>query len=325
MFIRLFKSNYTTLIGILFFLSILLHVDVFNYSLIAGFTKPVTPLYYFIDNWFALKGFNLIIAFILSFSQVILINKIASDFSLLPQKNYLTALVFLLLNCFYPSFFFINPVSVTNLFLLIILYQLFMIYETPEDYEKIFGIGFLIAIASMLYFPSIYFFLVVWIGFLIYRLFDWRAWIISLAGVATPYIFLFVYYFWFDELKGKLLNYQEYFIQWNSINFPHDIFLRIVLILFGGLTIVSLIRYNSTASDKVIRLRGINSILIWLFVLSLFSFFIFGIQKDLQIVFLFVPASVFIANFLYVFKKQFISDIILILMFIGVLISKFYF
>ncbi len=325
MFTGIFKSNYTFLIGVLFILALLLWLNAFINPLQICSAGVFAPFYSIIVTWFQNKFLNIFMAFLLVFSQVIFLNTIISNYSLLPQRNYIPALIYLLLMSFSPSFYSINPVMITNLFLLIILNNLFKIYDTPEDYERIFGTGFLTAIASMFYFPSVYLLIVIWIAFIIFRLFNLRAWIITLVGLMTPYLFLMVYYFWFDQLELVLKGYAFFFVGFNKIVFPSDIFIKILFISFLVLVLFSVIRFFNTVSDKVIRVRNLGSILIWLFIVTLFSFFITGIDKVHHVEILFIPVSVFVSNFLYIIKKTYISDIILFIMFAAIVFGKFYF
>jgi len=323
MIVGLFKSNYNFLIAVLFVIGLLLWTETFLNPIQIKFDSSVTPFYTVLINWFSNRVVQVLFAFVLVLFQSVFLNNIVSGNSIIQQKTFLPGLIYLLLMSSFPGFLSLNPVIIANLFFIFIFYNLIKIYDQPEDYERIFLIGFLTAVSSMFYFPAFYFLGVIWYGFLILRLFDWRAWVISLVGFITPYLFLMVYYFWFDKFNFRSNEYLDYFRHFNKLIVSFPAYSKLFLSLYVLLILFSLFIFYNTTGDKIIRVRNIRIIMIWLFVLTGLSIFLAGNNLIFHLEIFFIPASVFIANFLFSLKRKYISEIILTLLIAAIIICKF--
>ena len=70
----------------------------------------------------------------------------------------------------------------TNGVLIFFLYMFLNIYDHPDAFKEVFSACFALALASILDLNHALFLLLVWIGFLLYRVFSWREWL-SLLGL----------------------------------------------------------------------------------------------------------------------------------------------
>ena len=319
----LFKSNYNFLIAVLFAIGILLWIGAFVNPIQIKYVNEITPFYIILINWVSNRFVQVLIAFLLVLFQSVFLNTMVSNNSIIQQKTFLPALIYLLLMSSFPGFQSLNPVIIANLFFIFILYNLIKVYDQPEDYERIFRIGFLTAVSSMFYFPAIYFLIVIWYGFLILRLFDWRGWIISLLGFITPYLFLMVYYFWFDKFNLRSNEYLDYFRHFSKLILSFPAYSKLFLCLYTILILLSLFIFYNSTGDKIIKVRNIRVIIIWLFVLTVLSIFLAGNNLFFHLEIFFIPASIFIANFLFLLKRKYISEIILTLLIAAIIICKF--
>jgi hypothetical protein len=188
-------------------------------------------------------------------------------------------------------------------------------YSKPECYEQIFNATLLISLASMFYFPSIFFIFFIWLVFLNFSLLKWREWVISILGFLTPYIFLFSFYFLTNTITNKSLTYILFF---KKIGFqtPHIAISNIFFIAILGLFFIfSIISILSRLNEKSIFYRKNVIVLILFAVIALLSLFFAKDYFVFHLCLLFIPFSFFYASYIMQIKKIIISEILYLILF----------
>lgn len=300
MLIHFFKKSYLLQYIILLLLAILLwigailqpHVDIVNAS------PFLTPGYSFLlhllnDN----AKLKVILALVFVISGAFIFNYSLTKFDLVPKNTLAPAMVYIVLMSYSPSLLCLHPVAIPAFLTVLILYYLFQVYTEEEAYAQIFNIGLLIGISSFFYFPSIFLLLFIWLTFIIYRLYYWREWMIPIAGLITPYLFLFTYYFMVDSLEPAFLAYTNYFsyITIFHFNFGFSILnyiitsLIVLLFLWSGFLLLSGIQ------EKIISLRKRYWTIFYLLAIAIVTYFFSDVFFKWHQVFSLVPASVFVA------------------------------
>jgi hypothetical protein len=87
------------------------------------------------------------------------------------------------------------------LFLLLIFDKLFELSKPDKLYGDIFDLGFLSGLSVLFYFPSLYFLILVYIGFFIMRNGTLKGILIILTGFIGVVALVFTIYFWYDKLE----------------------------------------------------------------------------------------------------------------------------
>lgn len=325
MFVKLFKSSYLLQIHLFFIIAILLWLDVFISPLPMIKTNNVTPFYTFFYNIFHGSSFiSEIIEFILLCAESIMINHIVIKNKITNKINFLPAFVFFLISCYNPNLLRLNPVIISNLFLIVVISQIFNINKSKNPYQNILTAGIFTSIASLFYFPAILFILIIILSLIAYRTSDWNEFVISFIGLLTPYIFLFTFYFLTDNINVALDNYYKYFntIKFTEINFNiHEIISMNFLFLLLIMAILKLLR---NINSNVIILRKKYEII--LFSIPVIGFCLFFNDKLFKFshLFLLLPYSIIISHFLMNIKKKIWVQIIFILFFAIIISGKIY-
>ena len=130
-----------------------------------------------------------------------------------------------------PSFFYalvvigmtqlhqLTPALIASTMLIVLLFRIFSAYKIEGISIHFLDAGMLIALASMVYFPSLVFFLFLLVGMTIIRPFVWREWVFAILGLAIPYIFLISVYYLADlpfadylhDIAGSLKKPEQHF------------------------------------------------------------------------------------------------------------------
>jgi hypothetical protein len=186
------------------------------------------------------------------------------------------------------------------------------LYEKHEAYATVFNIGTLLSVASMFYLPSFIFVLLIWVGFIIYRIISWREWFISILGLIFPYIFLGTYYFWNDCLLSKIVSYKNALSLINFQDFHLSLYTLIIVSFLGIILILSLFKFITTINEKQIKIRKFLSFIIWFFLISSISLLPSVKYGILSYMVMIPSASVLITLYLSNAKKHLWAEGILI-------------
>ncbi len=143
------------------------------------------------------------------------IPRMNTKFILLQQRTYLPAIIYLIVVSSYLPLQQLNPAVFACLFLVFSVEIMITAYRKEGLAHEFFMAAFLISLASLFYARAMFLMLVVWTGLSLFRSFQWREWVFTFLGFATPYVFLFAGYY----LAG-----QDLLQHWEDIrrNFIHD-------------------------------------------------------------------------------------------------------
>lgn len=329
MLIRFFRKSYVIQYVFLIILSVLLFLP----AILGNHDSKIINREFITPGWELLlyiTGGNSLILVILQvvviFLSAIFLNNTLIKYDLTPKNTLSPAFIMLLFSSHYLGFFEPNPIIYSSIFLVAVLYLLFAIYLEEDAFDKIFYSGFLIACASFLYFPAIFFIVFVFVTFIVYRLYKWREWIIILMGLLTPYLFYFTYVFWFDELLEALLLYKHFFnnlfvsqvsIKFNILDF---IILAGLLICF----IPSVLKLSVTVNDNLISVRKRYWSVFWFFVIAVFISIVSWFEGIYNPVFLIIGATIVVTYYLSTLKSFFWQEIILSIITLLILANNYY-
>ncbi|MDD3725194.1 MAG: hypothetical protein PHV83_06690 [Bacteroidales bacterium] len=322
MFVKTFKKNYHLQLLLLIIVPLLLWIPIFTNPpkmISSDFDMPIYQTIYNLLSLYPLL--SSIIAFFLIYLQAILLNSIFSYNQLSSKTSFFPAFIYLLILSSDKNIMTLNPIIISNTFVIIALYFIFKSYDKRDGADEIFNSALLISLSSLTYSPSIFFILWIWLSFIAYKNYKWRLWIISLLGLITPYILLGAYYFIIDKLEIKTNHFLTSLQSIPDLYFslpPMQIIFYIGIGLFTIISLSSLLMYRN---DSNISFRKKTSVIVLFFIISLFPCFYFIQYRELIIIA--APAMAYLFSY-YLFQKRKLiySNIILSILIILVL-AKF--
>jgi hypothetical protein len=267
MFIRFFGKKFFIQYAVLFLLTVVLWGDVLlEPSVIRINTND--------NGFFGLAGFfnqrpllMVIGAIFLLYFQAIVINQIAENHRLTERNRLLTAAMYVV--AVSSNSAMTNPIGIlfTGLLLIILLNIVLNIYGRKEPYRHVFDAGLLIGIASMIYFPVIYFLVFVWLCLMLFQIFTWREWVIPVIGLAIPYLFAGTWFFWTDTLFTKLTSLKTPFTGIQPLIYGSNVFIHLVsglLVLLIFVSTINILReiYKNTLTVR----KKLRVLFVFLFV-----------------------------------------------------------
>lgn len=333
--LKLFRSNQPIVNVIIIVVVLLLGVVIFIQP------KPnYTPHYVRFPDLFAFINGNSFIRYmvwsLLIIGEGIFLNFLVNRYKLFNRITHLPFIVFVLLNGLSASFLVVTPIHFVNLFVLLMIYQFFELYNARKLTLVAFNIGLFVGIGAVLYLPML--FLMVLVAFVLRFLKPpyWKEYVVAAIGATLPFIYVGVSLFLNDEA-----------INFNSIFFINEIrqgvnhteithlfsrfsgleyYYLIGLMIVGGLVLLLVFwEYIIGTQKSVVRIRKFRSVMMLLFVSYLIQQIIFetSIIQSSLVLLLCIPVSVVFGEYFLVAKKKWWAELVFILLLAAVLINLF--
>lgn len=324
MFIKTFKKNYPlqllllTIIPLVMWASALANPPELNKSI---FDMPFYNLLYSFTKDYRL--FATITSFVLIFLQAIALNYLFSENHLCQKNTFLPAFIYIILmSCSRESMTF-SSILFANMMIIIALHFFFKCHDKKEGIDEIFNASFFLALATLFYVPSAFFMLWMWGGFVVYKLYKWRSWVMSLFGYLTPFMLIVIYYYLMNKniITSLFSNVEEWIqIDFSFLNTPIQVVYISALLLY---TIPAIFKTASSRSNRIIEYRKKSGVLLVMFFIAIIPFFLSKTQANMSFVFA-IPLSFLLCNLFLENPKEKYTNMFL-LIFILLSIFKVYF
>ncbi|MCC8425248.1 DUF6427 family protein [Mucilaginibacter sp. UR6-11] len=265
---------------------------------------------------------NIFLAGVLVFIQALMVNRLVNQYALLSKPSFLPALMYITMSGLFTPFLVLSPPLICNFLLIWMFYKLFGLYKGDDAKSTTYDLGMIVALGSLIYFPFIYLFLVIWAALVLFRPFNWREWIIGVMGYVTIFFFLAVAYY----LSGNL---SIFYTIWTplttkfpthvNINSYNYLVLTPVILIF----ILGAIKIRQIFFRSYVQVRKSFQLLFVVFLITGLSFYVkaqFSLTHFLLCV---IPVSVFFAYyFLYASARWFYESLFFILV-LGIVYFQF--
>ncbi len=313
MLIGVFKSNQKTVNALTVLLTAILWLPAFFLDLGTDSPNLVSTNIRWID---------LSISIVLIIAQAIYLNYIVSEYKLIKENAHLTSLMFVLYSSCCLFLLNLNQVIIANAFTLVAFHQLIRMYNLKNNYATLFNASFVIAIASLIYFPSIVYFVLLWVALVYTTTPKWRDFIISLLGLSVP----FVYFITYKIIIGSFsdIDVGEYMIvlfdiKWNEFTLFNQLF----LVIFSAVFLLALMNLFVTINKSVVRTKKMLIIVLLMFILGLGTLILNSFDYFATFLMASIPLSIIAANFFYNIKKPWFAELLFLSLLLGAALSYF--
>lgn len=321
--LKYFNSGYFSRTLMLTFIAACIWLPAFlapEKTIIPQNTAPLYQLFLFIiaHNVYL----QLSIAFILTITSALLLNQIATEFELTEKISQLGTLIYILFSGAMISYTTMNAALIVNLLMLFLLQSLFKVSESKEPIPLVFNASFVLGVASLFYLPALLFILLLWVALMVFRVSQWRNFIVSLVGLVLPFVFAFTWYFWNDETAEAytlLLSSLAFHLPDTLTLLPGDWAMAIILLIF---ILVSLIKTSNRLMEKNINIRQILTVTMYYLSIA-FALVLFFSKNSANSLLLSIPASLLLASVFSENKNNKWFERALILLLFLVLINQY--
>jgi hypothetical protein len=321
--LKFFKHSYIAQLIVIVLLFVALWIPVFisHVSEVAVGT-PATPLYNLIAGIFGSSSLAMtIFTFFVCGTSVFFFNSMLTVNQLVTRNSSIGALVFILCMSCVPIQDEFYPFMLASPFIMMAMQTIYLIYQVEKPEAYLMNAGFFVALASMMYFPSIILIIWVLLSILIMDIRGVRLSIIPILGFTLPY-FILVICFYFNS--SLLENFDNYSLAFNELGFEKlgigKLEMTVLIIVFV-LAALAIMRIRSGNADNSVSTRKKINVTILLFI---FSFLMLFMQKPVMCNgLIFMVLAVFISMALCYVKKSKLVDIIIVLVMLAVIANQY--
>ncbi|NQT77168.1 MAG: hypothetical protein HQ565_05605 [Bacteroidetes bacterium] len=212
MLIRFFKSSFYLQYLFLIVIAASLWICAYTAPCLEINAGPESPLFLLLLQSlpdevlvFSISGLFLLIA------EAFILNFILIRHEIVPKNTLVPAIVFIVMMSQSPLMLGLNPVLCAGLFIILAIDRILNTYGKADPTKDVFSAAVLLAMASLFHFPVVFIFLVIFLSFIIFGTFSIRVFLVSLSGIFTVYLYLFLAYFMTDSLSGQYCTYENWF------------------------------------------------------------------------------------------------------------------
>lgn len=324
MIVSIFKRNYFLQLILLILLPLVLWIPAFiNPPEVILNDKLDMPLYDLFLMVFPSKSIiTTIFAFLLVVGQAFLLNFIFTYYDLTKKNSYFPAFIYLLLSSCDYRLMTISAIMFANCFIILAFFSFLQCYNKGEGLDQIFLTALLIAIASLFYVPYLLLMFWIWIGLFNFKVYKWRPFLVSLLGLISPYLILFVYYY-LDNQIDTIINFYDLHLnilpEVVFMNQPIQIVYMAYLLV---LTLPAIVYTMNYRNDQKLSVRKRTSTLVLLFVCSLLIFVFTMNQCTMSLIF--APTLAFFFTIFFFSIKRYLYSNLFIVILLLLTIVKIY-
>ena len=327
--LSLFKSNNPAVVIFYIFYLVLFRVCFafvpVDSSFVFEHREPLSALLFgFLKNLplnFQILSF--VLSAVLCFIQALLINGIANNNKILPKKNYLAGAIFIIFFSFFKESLVLTPASIALTFIILSTARLFSLIKKEKSYGDVFDVGFLVALATLFYFPCVLFVLFAFIGLATVRAFNYREWVIVALGFFSPLLVVFTFYFWHDKATLLLADMANLHPSGWLKGLTLDISDKVMVGGMACCTIACLTLLPSSLYSSLIQVRKFANMLVILVVLALAALVLQQSVHLSHLVLLALPLGLIYSMVFMQIKRSLVSEVIHLILILLVLAGQF--
>lgn len=266
---------------------------------------------------------NNIIALIFIILLAFLLLKLNVQYSFIRARTFLPSSLFVLITSGIPDLHAMHPVYPAALFLILTVDRIFSSYDKEVIHSNAFDAGIFLAIGSLFYLNLIFFFPMLWIGFIILKPnVNWREYILTTIGFILPWVAALAYYLIVGQAE-ELRQTLETNLLSHQIFLRENLFVQIYIGFLGLITIMGSFFLLAQYDEKKISSRKYFKAFFWIFLISCILIIASPSVSQEIIIILALPLTYLISNYLIFMKRQIWGEVFLYLLTAGVIYLQF--
>jgi len=286
------------------------------------------PLAQFIFSWISTFDdfyfFSAVIASFLVLLQAWMVNNLVINHSILIKDSFLPALLFILLNSFYPQQMFLSPQLIANLFIILMFQRLCNLYDSEKPLYIVLDSGLYLGMAVLFNYDTLVYLPFILISVILMTSFNIRFILASIFGLILPIYLLGVLFFMMDNLNDLIIiinnslnrNYlNSISINWNKI-IPW--FLISIIVFISGVSL------QLNYFKNKVKTRRILITLALFIVISVLLTLIEDHNVVFAVCYLSVPVSIVMANYFMSKKLVILKEILFFSLVIAAVIYQYF-
>lgn len=267
-------------------------------------------LYEVMFGWAAKNpGFSALGAVVLVFLQALFINRLADEFRLMNDRNWLPGLFYALAAACLPDFLFLSPPLVAATFIPVAARRIFQSYQKSNGAAYILDASLWTMAGSLFYPPMIFLLVAAVASVLAMRSFSFREQWVFVIGALVPLLLAWLGFFWFDSGTAFLIGQFDHLFGWYSF-VPQ---LNLQTLLKAGILAATLLFVVSNSARfyyrKLIQTQKCVTTLYWFMAVAAFSVLLQSDLVPVHFVLLMPSAGIFLAIAFNSMRNRILAEI----------------
>lgn len=320
-----FKISIQTQFSLVVVFQLLWIFLIFSSNASVSYSNNSGPFYHLLSSLFSSNP--ILESILVLFIQLIIgvaLNEIYKYYRIIPRRSLLILIIWSGLIVLFPSIWVLSPQLISVPLFLLVFFLLFQLSDYEPQISDLINLSLLVSFISLIYLPFNWLLLFLLAGIAILRNFNFRFLFVILISYIVPYIYLWAYYLFTDNLA------QFKSILWSLVNFgfeaPQNIFDSAILFPMFFISILLLVALYFVAiniNSQLIQTRriGLLSIIFLFFVIFIGSIYLYDYKYDLVLILM--PLSVLLSVGILDLKSKKVFYILLLSLIVVSLITKF--
>ena len=322
--VRLFKSSQTPplfLVPVITLLLVLFNIYTQGVVIIKDMNHGVLYALLLDSKIDGIKWAVPALIFVLITIQAYLFNTLINRFEVLYKNSNIPVIIFIILYGLIPDFLSLSPFILVNTLMPLALWKIFALYKSERPVTRAFDTGFVFSLMILCYLPMALLVVFMYLCIAILRPFNWREWVASALGLATPAILLFTILLVTNKMHLRIteVNTDTWLpvIKLQSLSWHYILpALVIAVILF-----LSFLKLYANYSKNVIRMRKFQLCFMLLLVFLLLIILIPVQQSAARFSLLIPPICLFLSYYFIAIRKiwwfEILSTVFILLIALG--------
>lgn len=227
----------------------------------------------------------------------------------LTKKNSYKIMVFTLFFAIIPEVMLHSKILIANLFILLALRRLISIRSGKEIKKKLFDAAFWVSIATLFFFWSCLFYLLIFGALFVYGIADIKNWFIPLIGAVTVFIIALAVML---TINADVLAYAENLVDmsfdFSGLNSARLIIGSTLLLSYG---IWALFYYIKNLQSKARNIRPSYILIIVAAIIGIAIVAVSPVKNGSEFLFVFAPLAIILTNYVEVIKEKWFKEVLL--------------
>lgn len=239
----------------------------------------------------------------------------------LTRNNSYAIMTFGLLISMFPEAMKPLDLLLASLFVCFALRRLISLHSRVDIKKKLFDAAFWIAMATLFYFWVFLFFALVIVALIYYSQNDVKNIIIPFVGVATVLILLIVYNVIMHDVFFRPSNFERYAsLDYTPYNSKESI---VKLTVLCTVFIWILLAFFRILPDKNKKIKPAYFFIAWASIIAMLLAVIAPLKNGSEFLFLFVPFSIMMANYIEVISERWFKEVFVALLIVTPILVLF--
>jgi hypothetical protein len=228
----------------------------------------------------------------------------------LTKKNSYKILIFGLFVALLPETILNSKLLLANFFILLALRRILSLRSNKDIKKKLFDASFWICIATLFYFWSILFYVLIIAALILYSIVDIKNWIVPFIGALTVVIIGVSYMIIMDY---NILDYSNNLISFSfdfsSLNSKRIVVSATIILSYGVWSLLYFVRHLKAKSKKS---RPSFLLIIFAVAIGLLIIAVSPNKNGSEFLFLFAPLSIIVTNYLETISEKWFKEVLLL-------------